>query len=279
MITFMLENYMFYYIIGIVAAFGIISKLITYASLKKMVKASSDMGKSEHTFMKMVRQKFEHACMVSDKVQNVGAFVDKYLYECRILRLRLHSWRQLEKIALWLCVLLGALGAGLEFAYYGMNETVFRYGVWGAATAIVQFLLHVAQDEKYQLNAAKTYMVDFLENVYSRRYEKIYLQKQESVATSAVTATAAAETVAASAKTSAAAEKTPSATEKTPAASAKTPAASVKTTATVAKAPAEVTHNKMEKEVEKEAEGIKEQPEEEYPQAEAIREILEEFLA
>lgn len=271
MITFMLKNYMFYYIIGVVAAFGIISKLITYASLKKMVKASSDMGKSEHTFMKMVRQKFEHACMVSDKVQNVGAFVDKYLYECRILRLRLHSWRQLEKIALWLCVLLGALGAGLEFAYYGMNETVLRYGVWGSATAIVQFLLHVAQDEKYQLNAAKTYMVDFLENVYARRYEKIYLQKQETLAMPAVTATAAAETVAASAKTSAATEK--------PAAAAKTPAASVKKTATATKDPAEVTHKKVEKEVKKEAEGIKEQPEEEYPQAEAIREILEEFLA
>ena len=266
MITFMLENYMFYYIIGVVAAFGIISKLITYASLKKMVKASSDMGKSEHTFMKMVRQKFEHACMVSDKVQNVGAFVDKYLYECRILRLRLHSWRQLEKIALWLCALLGVLGASLELAYYGMNETVLRYGVWGAATAIVQFLLHVAQDEKYQLNAAKTYMVDFLENVYARRYEKIYLQKQESSVTPVVTANEAA-------------AKTPAVSAKTPALSAKTPVASAKTPVTAAKTPAEVTDKKAKKEVEIEAEGIKEQPEEVYPQAEAIREILEEFLA
>ena len=34
------------------------------------------MGKSLHPLMKLVRAKFEHACMVSDKVQNIRAFVD-----------------------------------------------------------------------------------------------------------------------------------------------------------------------------------------------------------
>lgn len=180
MIMFMLKYYIFYYIIGAVAVFGILTKMIAYGSVKKMVKASSDMGKSDHMFMKMVRQKFEHACMVSDKVQNVGAFVDKYLYEYRVLKLRLHSWRQLQKISLWLCVLLGLAGSALEFAHYGMTDAVLRYGVEGVAAAIVQFLLQMAQDESYQLNAAKTYMVDFLENVYARRYEKLYQQKQET---------------------------------------------------------------------------------------------------
>lgn len=241
MIMVMLKYYIFYYIIGAVALFGIISKMITYSSLKRMVKASSDMAKSDHLFMKMVRQKFEHACMVSDKVQNVGAFVDKYLYEYRILKLRLHSWRQLQKIALWLCVLLGLAAAALEFAYYGMTDTVLRYGVEGVAAAIVQFLLQVAQDENYQLNAAKTYMVDFLENVYARRYEKLYQQKQEPEI------------------------KLMPVTEET------------------AKVKAE---ERPEKEVqasvaetEPQDQETVEEPQEEYPQASAIREILEEFLA
>lgn len=229
MIKFMLEYYMFYYIIGAAAVFGIICKMITYRSLKKMVKASSDMGKSDHLFMKMVRQKFEHACMVSDKVQNVGAFVDKYLYEYRVFKLRLHSWRQLQKISIWMCVLLGLAAAGLDYLYYGMGETVLRYGVEGIAAAILQFLLHIAQDENYQLNAVKIYMVDFLENVYARRYEKLHQQKQE-------------------------------------------PEIKVIPMAV----PAE---NAAEEKIEETIAAAEDEVQEEYPQAAAIREILEEFLA
>lgn len=175
----MLERYIFYYMIGLVGVLGIFSKILVHVTLKKLVKAASDMSKSEHLFMKLVRQKFEHACMVSDKVQNVGAFVDKYMYEYRVAKLRLHSWRQMEKTTIWLCLLAGTAGAALEFVNRGMNEMVLRYGALGAAVAIFLFLLHIAEDENYQLEATKTYMVDFLENVYARRYEKIYQSKPE----------------------------------------------------------------------------------------------------
>jgi len=178
MITFMLDRHVFYYIIGLVGLLGISSKLLVHSTLKSLVRAASDMNKSEHLLMKLVRQKFEHACMVSDKVQNVGAFVDKYMYEYRVMKLRLHSWRQIEKITIWFCLLVGALGSALSFVRGGMSEAVLRYGAAGAFAAVILFLLYVAEDENYQLEAAKTYMVDFLENVYARRYEKMYLNQK-----------------------------------------------------------------------------------------------------
>lgn len=105
----------FFYFVGAVIAIGVLAKIIAGISLKRLVKAASNMGKSNHALMKLVRAKFEHACMISDKVQNVRAFVDKYVYEYKVLGLRLHSWRQLERTAIWLCGLLSLAGAGMVY--------------------------------------------------------------------------------------------------------------------------------------------------------------------
>lgn len=55
------------------------------------------MSKSTHPFMRLVRAKFEHACMVSEKVENVDVFVDKYLYDYKVMGIKLHSIRRMEK--------------------------------------------------------------------------------------------------------------------------------------------------------------------------------------
>ena len=161
-----------FYFVGAIIAIGIIAKIIAGISLKRLVKAASNMGKSNHGLMRLVRAKFEHACMVSDRVQNIGAFVDKYVYEYKALGIRLHSWRQLEKAMIWLCVLASAAGAGLTYYVEGMNDIVYRYGIVGGAGAVVLLLLHIMTDDKYQMDVAKTYMVDFLENTYAHRYAK-----------------------------------------------------------------------------------------------------------
>lgn len=161
-----------FYFVGAVIAVGVIAKVIAGISLKRLVKAASNMGKSNHALMRLVRAKFEHACMVSDKVQNVRAFVDKYVYEYKALGMRLHSWRQLEKTSIWLCALISALGAGLSYYVEGLNDAVYQYGILGGAGTVGLFLLYVMTDERYQMEAAKNYMVDFLENTYAHRYEK-----------------------------------------------------------------------------------------------------------
>ena len=97
-ILFMLEMFVVretvFFLTGVMIGIGAIARLITGISLKKLVRAASNMSKSNHPLMRLVRAKFEHGCMVSDKVQNVGAFVEKYLYEYRVLGVRLHTWRQ-----------------------------------------------------------------------------------------------------------------------------------------------------------------------------------------
>ena len=173
MLEIILERHVIYVVMGILTVAGILSKLIVTVTLKRMVKAAGNMSKSNHPLMRLVRAKFEHACMVSDKVENVGVFVDKYLYEYKKFGVRLHSFRRMENVSAFLCLVLGIIGAALEYGQNGMNDAVLQMGATGAGLGILIYLVHLTTDENYRVEAAKNYMVDYLENVCLRRYEKI----------------------------------------------------------------------------------------------------------
>ena len=172
MLERILTQQVFFYFVGAAIGTGILAKLISGISLKRLVKAASNMGKSNHALMKLVRAKFEHACMVSDKVQNVRAFVDKYVYEYKVLGLRFHSWQQLEKVTIWLCGIISLAGAALAYSVNGAGILMLRSIIVGSSGMIVLLLLRITWDEEYQLKMIKTYMVDFLENTYAHRYVK-----------------------------------------------------------------------------------------------------------
>lgn len=162
-----------FYAVGVMCILGILSKIIVSLTLRRLVQEGGRMGKSLHPLMKLVRAKFEHACMVSDKVQNIRAFVDKYMYEYKVLWIKLHSWRQMEKAAAWGCLVFGAAGAATAYAQNAPLENAGQYAAAGIAGALLLFALRMVTDESYQLEAAKNYMIEFLENTYARKYEKI----------------------------------------------------------------------------------------------------------
>lgn len=181
MLKMMLDKNIIYVLMGGAAVCGIISKLIVSVTLKRLVRAAGNMNKSTHPLMRLVRAKFEHACMVSEKVENVRVFVDKYLYEYRVLHIRLHSWRRMERAASGVCLLLGILGMGLAYGVYGMQDLVLEVGAAGAGLAIFVYLIHLTTDENFRLEAVRNYMVDYLENVCLHRYEKAKQDIQEPV--------------------------------------------------------------------------------------------------
>lgn len=161
-----------FFLTGVMIGIGAVARLITGISLKRLVRAASNMSKSNHPLMRLVRAKFEHGCMVSDKVQNVDAFVEKYLYEYRVFGVKLHTWRQWTKGSIWLCILFGMIGTALAYVAGEREQGLYRYGILGGTGAAALFLLRMMADDSYQITAAKTYMVDFLENTYAHRYAK-----------------------------------------------------------------------------------------------------------
>ena len=180
MLETVIQNQIIFYAMGAAAGIGILSKIISHFTLRRMVRAARKMNKSNHKLMRLVKAKFEHASMISDKVQNVEAFVKKYMYEYKVFGIRLHTWRNLEKKSIWTVGILGIIGTAVEYKTGGMGETVFQYGAWTGVGVVVLFLLHISTDEVYHLQVVENYMIDFLENVCAHRYSKAHRQKQET---------------------------------------------------------------------------------------------------
>ena len=174
MLELMLDRHVIYVLMGMSAFAGVMSKVVVGRTLRKLVAAAESMGKSNHPLMRLVRAKFEHTCMISEKVENVGVFVDKYLYEYRVGGVRLHAWRRLQMAGAGLCLILGGVGAIISYRIKGATEQTAMIGGTGVALALIVFLVHMLTDEEYRLEAVRNYMVDYLENIYQHRYEKTY---------------------------------------------------------------------------------------------------------
>ena len=174
MLELMLDRHVIYVLMGMSTFAGVVSKVVVGRTLRKLVAAAESMGKSNHPLMRLVRAKFEHTCMISEKVENVGVFVDKYLYEYRVGGVRLHAWRRLQMAGAGLCLILGGVGAIISYRIKGATEQTAMIGGTGVALALIVFLVHMLTDEEYQLKAVRNYMVDYLENIYQHRYEKTY---------------------------------------------------------------------------------------------------------
>ena len=180
MLEMLLDKKLLFVLMGMLTGLGVADKCIVSMTMKRMIEAAGSMSKSNHPLMRLVRAKFEHACMISDTVENVGVFVDKYLYEYKVCGLRLHSLRRLEKMCSGLLIVTGLAGAGITCQVYGLGDEALRMGAAGCGLGILVWLFHLTTDENYCMEMAKNYMVDYLENVCLRKYEKMN-QKERTV--------------------------------------------------------------------------------------------------
>lgn len=161
-----------FYAMGILMVFGIFSKLVSHFTVRRMVRAAGEIHKSNHRLMKLVKAKFEHASMISDKVQNVEAFVDKYIYEYKVFGIRLEGWRTFPKKILWMITILGVFASFESYRMGGLGNLFMKYVQWTGIYVLFLLLLGFVAEENSRLGATKNYMVEYLENVCIHRYAK-----------------------------------------------------------------------------------------------------------
>lgn len=172
MLEAVVKQEIIFYAMGILMGIVILAKLISYITVRKMVKAASEIQKSNHRLMRLVKAKFEHASMVSDKVQNVEAFVNKYIYEYRVFRIKLCTWQGVTKNSVWVIGLLGAFAIIESYRLQGLGALTLQYIQWTTIFVLFSLLLHFVAGEEQSLQVAKNYMVEYLENVCIHRYAK-----------------------------------------------------------------------------------------------------------
>lgn len=161
-----------YYLMAVIVVLGVAAKIVNHLTLRRLVKAAGNMPKSTHKLIKLVRAKYEHACMIHDSVENIDAFVEKYIYEYRGFLFRIHTWRQIEVLSVWFVGILAALGASAEYLSYGFTESVYQYIATGTAGVVLLSVIIRLSDEPYKINAVKMYMIDYLENICALRLKK-----------------------------------------------------------------------------------------------------------
>ena len=169
------------YLMAAVGGLGIIAKIVNHFTLNRLVKAAGNMPKSTHRLIKLVRAKYEHACMIRDSVENIDAFVEKYIYEYRGFLFRIHTWRQVEILSVWFAGILAALGASVLYFYSGFSESVYQYIAAGIAEVVLLSVVMRLSDEPYKVNAVKMYMTDYLENICTFRLRKQNTRERESI--------------------------------------------------------------------------------------------------
>ena len=159
-------------IMAVLLGIGVLAKLISSIAVRNMARAASDIHKSNHRLMKLIKAKFEHACMISDKVENVEAFVGKYIYEYKIGGMRIHTWRNIPKKTLWTIGAIGLFGIFESYRISGIGNLMMDYIQWTSLFMVFLFLLLLFNEDEIRMKAAQNYMVDYLENVCMNRYAK-----------------------------------------------------------------------------------------------------------
>ena len=157
------------YLMAAAGILGILAKIVNQITLNRLVREAGNMPKSTHRLIKLVRSKYEHACMIRDSVENTDAFVEKYIFEYRGFLFRIHTWRQIEILTVWFAGILAALGASVLYFSSGFSESVYQY--------IVMRLT----DEPYKIHALKMYMTDYLENICTFQLRRQGTRERETI--------------------------------------------------------------------------------------------------
>ena len=169
-----------FYLMAATGILGILAKIVNQFTLRNLLRASGNMSKSTHRLIKLVRAKYEHTCMIHDSVENIDAFVEKYIYEYRGFIFRIHTWRQMELLSVWFAGIFAVAGAGTQYMQYGFTEIVYQYLAAGVAEVILLSVVQRMSDEPYKINAVKMYMVDYLENICTFRFRRMRQQERNS---------------------------------------------------------------------------------------------------
>ena len=137
----------------------------------RLVRASKDMGRSQHKLMKNLCNKFSTCYQLKIGVPDVPVFVEKYLRHYTLLGVRLRVWEAFGQFLMLAAMILSFSGAVCSMAWNLNSDTVYATlfaGVVGNGILLLfDCLFHLS--EKKEL--LRVDIVDYLENVYKPRLE------------------------------------------------------------------------------------------------------------
>lgn len=176
----LLEGFIVLYVIGGLCFLGIFIKIMLFRTYRRLICAAEEMGNSVHPLMKTLRLKFETCYELRMGVNNVDIFVDKYVYNYRMLGLHLYTWdnlcNQILVIVAVISVFYGAaaISIGIE------KQMVLSTLCGGFFLCGLLILLDHAVNLSTKREVLKINIRDYLENIFKPRLEnQIFHEKEQ----------------------------------------------------------------------------------------------------
>jgi hypothetical protein len=172
MIQQLYDKYIFIYGMAGLCVLGTLLKIMVSRTYKRLIKASDNMGSTNHKLMRLMKMKFEAYYKLKIGVNNVDSFVDKYVYRHRICGIHLYTWENIGGQLLILCLLAGTVGSVLGLAYdCGKNDILITFftGVFTSSMLIVvESFINLGAKK----SILKANITDYLENFLKVRLEQ-----------------------------------------------------------------------------------------------------------
>lgn len=175
----LLDNNVLIYTMAALGIIGVLTSLISSFLYKRLLKASSDMGNSDHKLMKSMCLRFETCYKLKIGVHNVDSFVDKYVYRHKFCGILLYTWERICGQAITLCLAITIIFTFLGYHYNcGKDIIIYTLGLGISVSTLL-----TAIQVMFDINKKKTILTanikDYLENYLQAKLENEYMSPEE----------------------------------------------------------------------------------------------------
>lgn len=164
MLQAMMQQNMLLYGIGILMFLGAASQIWLWGIYGRMTKDMENERMAKGKFIKQIRQRYALQKRMGDGNINTEVFIERNLYQYRILGRTLHQWRRMGAFALAVIVTVGVFGwyaSGNIQPAAGNSETyLWAMGIAALVTGVVYGITDIGYKREY----LKTGLLDMLEN-------------------------------------------------------------------------------------------------------------------
>ncbi|MFA9376857.1 MAG: hypothetical protein ACERKZ_08890 [Lachnotalea sp.] len=152
------------YCIIVMTMLGVAFKVVQTIIYINLMEQSENVPASKNKLIKQMKLKFENCFKLNLGVNNIEAFVDKYMYKHRICGISIYSFNRIPIVAAWLS---GVTGIACGCICYLENYSVKMgsvYEIYGIGAIMVLKLAEVILDTTHKKNILYINLIDFFEN-------------------------------------------------------------------------------------------------------------------
>lgn len=141
------------YVLAAFCALGILTRMISRHTYKRLLQESKDLALTKNKSLKELRQRAENTYRVNQGLIDSGTWLEHQLYEVKTLGIRLTTWNAMGARWTWVCLLVGGCAAFFSYWYRLDTYYVVMYGGGSVLMAMLTMLFDggVAGDLKEQL--------------------------------------------------------------------------------------------------------------------------------